>query len=88
MSCHICTLTVFLQSTVYELCSRSEERSEVKLWMVCSFNAMVFHFKVAVELLARVDPVSTRCSIQHVSHTKRQKCGFISRHGPADAYVD
>lgn len=56
--------------------------------MVRSFHTMVFHFKVAVELPTCVDPVLTCCSVQHVSHAKRQKCGFISCHGPAGTYLD
>lgn len=69
--CHYCTLTIFPKSTVYELCSRFEERTEVKLRMVCSFNTVVFRFKFTVKLLTCVDAVSTCCSIQYVSYTQR-----------------
>ena len=66
------SLTIFPQSAVYELSRRTEKRLEVKLWMVCSFHAKVLHFKVTVtvELLARADPVLTRCSVQYVSYTQ------------------
>lgn len=69
--CHYCTLTIFLKSTVYKQCSRSEERTEVKLRMVCSFNTVVIHFKVTIKLLTGVDAMSTCCSIQYMSYTQR-----------------
>lgn len=45
---------------------------------------MVFHSEVSVELLTRVDPVSTCCGIKNVSDAQRWECGFISCHRPAD----
>lgn len=68
---HIISLTIFFQSAVYKLCSRAEKRLKIELRMVCSFYTMVCHLHVGVELLTRVDPVSTCCSVQHVSHTQR-----------------
>lgn len=63
-------LTVVPQGFVDELCSRDEERLQVKLWVVCSLHAMVFYFHVAVKPLARVDAVSACRGVQHVSHAQ------------------
>lgn len=68
--CNVFLLTTFPQSVVNEVCSRSEKRLEIKLWMVCSFHAKVLHFKVTVELLTCVDSVLTCCSVQYVSYTQ------------------
>lgn len=77
-------LTVSPQSAVYELCSRAEERLQVKLRMVCSFNAEVLHIEVTVELLTCVDAVSTCRSVQDVGYTQRGEDVFISCHRPAN----
>lgn len=84
---HISPLTVVPQSFVNELCSRDEERLQIKLWMVRSFHAVVFHFEVDVKLLTCVDAVSARCSIQHVSHTQIRECGHVSSHRSADSHA-
>lgn len=82
--CQTCLLTMFLQSAVYKPRSRPEERLQAELRMVCCFNPMVFHSKVAVKMRPCVDSVSTRCRIQHVSHTQGRQFGRISCHRPAD----
>lgn len=84
---HLSPLTVVPQSFVNEPCSRDEERLQTKLRMVCSFHAAVFHLKVAVKLLTCVDVVAARCSIQHVSHSQRRQCGYVSSHRSADSHA-
>lgn len=64
-----CLLTILLQCVVHELRCGPKERLQVEQRMVCSFHAVVF--QVAVEPLTCVDPVSSRCSVQHVGHTQR-----------------
>lgn len=71
LCCRFVPLTIFLQRAVYKLCSRAKERLKIKTGMVCSFDTVVHRVNIRVEMLPRVDPVSTCSSVQHVSYTQQ-----------------